>query len=136
MNKIILIIIIVLIIAVGGYFIYYAYQGSAYKTTTPGETNNNTPATNNQQQAQPENLSASVFIKNFAFNPATLTIKAGTTVTWTNNDPFPHQIKSAAFNSSPLDQGSTFQFTFSALGQYDYSCAIHPSMKGKIIITQ
>jgi plastocyanin len=48
----------------------------------------------------------------------------------------PHQIKSATFNSSPLSQGQTFQFTFSSVGSYDYSCAIHPSMLGKIIVTQ
>lgn len=75
-----------------------------------------------------------VNIQNFAFSPATLTVKKGTTVTWTNNDPAQHQIKSATFNSSQLSKGQTFSFTFNNVGTFDYSCAIHPSMLGKIIV--
>jgi plastocyanin len=77
-----------------------------------------------------------VSIKNFAFNPATLTIKPRTTVTWTNNDSAAHQIKSNTFNSAVLNPGESFSFTFFNAGQYNYSCAIHPSMLGKIIVTQ
>ena len=87
-------------------------------------------------QAQTQNSNASVSIKNFAFNPTPLNIKEGTTVTWTNNDPVPHQIKSSTFNSAALTNGQTFSFTFSTAGTYDYSCAIHPSMLGKIIVTK
>ena len=73
-------------------------------------------------------------IQNFAFSPATLTVKKGTTVTWTNNDSAQHQIKSTTFNSSQLSKGQTFSFTFNDAGTFDYSCAIHPSMLGKIIV--
>lgn len=89
-----------------------------------------------QQPVQPQNLTASVSIQNFAFNPTPLNIKVGTTVTWTNNDPMPHQIKSDTFNSSALTNGQSFSFTFSTAGQYSYSCAIHPSMHGQIVVTQ
>lgn len=75
-----------------------------------------------------------VSIQNFAFNPGTLTIKKGETVTWTNNDSVLHQIKSDTFNSNPLSQGQTFSFTFNDTGTFNYSCAIHPSMTGKIIV--
>jgi plastocyanin len=75
-----------------------------------------------------------VNIQNFAFNPGTLTVKKGTTVTWTNNDAAQHQIKSATFNSSQFGKGQTFSFTFNDAGTFDYSCAIHPSMLGKIIV--
>lgn len=75
-----------------------------------------------------------VHIQNFAFSPATLTVKKGTTVTWTNNDSAPHQIKSATFNSSQLSKGQAYSFTFNDAGVFDYSCAIHPSMLGKIIV--
>ncbi len=85
---------------------------------------------------QPVNLSASVSIQNFAFNPTPLNIKAGTTVTWTNNDSVPHQIKADTFNSAALTNGQTFSFTFSVAGTYNYSCAIHPSMHGQIVVTQ
>ena len=89
-----------------------------------------------QQPTQPQNLTAPVSIKNFAFNPTLLNIKVGTTVVWTNNDTAPHQIKSATFNSAVLSNGQTFSFTFSAAGQFSYSCAIHPSMLGQIIVSQ
>ena len=77
---------------------------------------------------------ASVTIQNFSFQPTPLTVPAGTTVTWTNMDSVNHQIKSTTFNSAPLAQGQTYSFTFSAVGTYDYSCAIHPSMHGQIIV--
>lgn len=89
--------------------------------------------TNSQIQTAPVSGNA-INIQNFSFNPAALTIKKGTTVTWTNSDSVPHQIKSATFNSSPLGKGQTFSFTFNDTGTFDYSCAIHPSMLGKIIV--
>lgn len=147
MNKKILIIIVILLVAVGGYFIYHANQGSNsainYPTTT-NKTNTmlnaSSPASSNNQQNPPitqeKNLNASVSIKNFAFNPEILTVKAGTIVTWTNNDSAPHQIKSSTFNSAVLNNGQNFKFTFSATGEYNYSCSIHPSMTSKIIVTK
>ena len=75
----------------------------------------------------------SINIQNFAFNPGTLTVKKGTAVTWINNDSATHQIKSATFNSGQLGKGQSFSFTFDTAGSFDYSCAIHPSMTGKII---
>jgi len=75
-----------------------------------------------------------VTIQGFAFMPQTLKIKTGTTVTWTNNDTAPHDIKSTLFLSPRLSQGQTFQYTFDQVGTYDYSCGIHPSMKGQIIV--
>lgn len=73
-------------------------------------------------------------IQNLAFNPGTLTVKKGTAVIWTNNDSAVHQIKSANFNSGQLSNGQSFSFTFNSAGTFDYSCAIHPSMLGKIIV--
>ena len=122
MNKIILIIIVVLVIILGGYFIYYTYQSPTYKT--------NTTTTGNQQG----NLNNTVTVENFNFSPASLTIKEGTTVTWINQDSAPHQIKSNTFNSSTLNKGGNFQFTFSTAGEYSYFCSIHPSMQGRIIV--
>ena len=86
----------------------------------------------NQQPITSETKSISV--KNFSFNPAELVVKIGTTVKWTNNDTAPHQIKSDTFNSTALNQGNSFEFKFDTIGVYDYSCSIHPSMKGKITV--
>jgi len=80
-----------------------------------------------------------IAIKNFAFSPATLTIKTGTTVTWMNQDGAPHQVASdpgtpVAFTSESLANGASYQFTFTKPGTYIYYCTIHPSMKGTIIV--
>ena len=80
------------------------------------------------------NQTSSVSIHSFSFNPAALTIKQGTTVVWTNDDPVPHQIKSASFNSSLLNTGDNFSYTFENVGTFDYSCAIHPTMTGTITV--
>lgn len=86
------------------------------------------------QQPQTAAEANTVTIQNFAFNPGTLTVKQGTKVTWTNQDSATHKIKSATFNSGDLHQGDTFAFTFNTKGSFDYSCAIHPSMTGKIVV--
>ena len=88
-----------------------------------------TPTTQN-----PAVVGNAINIQNFAFSPATLTIKKGEAVTWTNNDSAPHQIKSATVNSELMSKGQTFSFTFNDTGTFDYICAPHPSMKGKIIV--
>lgn len=75
-----------------------------------------------------------VEIKDFAFNPAELTVAVGSTVVWTNSDAISHDVKSATFNSSLLSTGQTFQQKFTTAGVYDYACSIHPSMKGKVIV--
>jgi plastocyanin len=79
---------------------------------------------------------ATVTIDKFAFAPATLTVKAGTTVTWTNLDHTPHTIaeKNRAFRSAALDTGDTFSYTFATAGEYRYSCTLHPQMTGKIVV--
>ena len=79
---------------------------------------------------------AAVKIDNFAFAPATLTVTAGTTVTWKNDDDSPHRIgdKNGTFKSAALDTDDTFSHTFAAPGEYPYICTIHPYMAGKIIV--
>src|SRR3989339_899755 len=81
---------------------------------------------------------ATVSISNFAFNPATLTVKKGTSVTWTNSDPMAHTITSdnGAFASSQLSPGQRFYFTFIQAGTFSYYCAIHPSMTATVVVTE
>ena len=77
-----------------------------------------------------------VVIENFSFVPATLTIKAGTKVTWVNRDDVPHTAtdNDKRFNSKALDTDDQFAFTFSEPGTYNYFCALHPKMIGQIIV--
>jgi plastocyanin len=78
-----------------------------------------------------------VSIDNFTFTPASLTVKAGTTVTWTNKDDIPHGIASSnnAFKKSKaLDTDDNYSFTFTTPGTYQYFCYIHPHMVGTIVV--
>ena len=79
---------------------------------------------------------AEIKIANFTFDPPVLTMKAGTAVTWVNNDDIPHLVseKDGKFRSSALDTGDKFSQTFSAAGTVEYFCAIHPHMTGKIVV--
>jgi plastocyanin len=61
-------------------------------------------------------------------------VPVGTTVTWVHKDSATHTIKFIDSVSPDLTSGATYQKTFSEKGTYDYSCGIHPSMKGKIIV--
>jgi plastocyanin len=74
-----------------------------------------------------------VTIDNFTFQPAQLTVKVGTTVTWKNHDDIPHTIVSAGkFRSKTMDTDDSFSFTFTAAGDYKYFCSLHPHMTGMI----
>ena len=74
-----------------------------------------------------------VHIYNFVFQPAELTVKVGTTVTWTNRDDIPHTVVSAGkFRSKTLDTDDKFSFTFTNAGDYKYFCSLHPHMTGVI----
>jgi len=82
-----------------------------------------------------------VAIQNFAFSPATITIKAGSTVTWTNRDEDPHTVTalsggmSGPFHSPVLNTGQSYRYTFTAPGRFDYLCTIHPFMTATVVVT-
>ncbi len=126
MNNKILIGIVLAIVVVGGLF--YLTKSQYQPSQQPAMQQ---PTSQQPQTAVDQNT---ITIQNFAFNPGTLTVKQGTKVTWTNQDSAAHKIKSDTFNSGSLNQGDKFEFTFSTKGSFDYSCSIHPSMTGKIVV--
>src|SRR3989344_7268471 len=76
-------------------------------------------------------------ISNFAFSPSEIRIKAGDKVVWTNKDSARHTVTSdsgSELGSSLLGQGESYSHTFSTPGIFNYHCAPHPYMKGKIIV--
>ena len=79
---------------------------------------------------------ATVNIENFKFLPGTLTVPAGTTVIWKNEDDSPHRIgdKTGMLKSEALDSDATFSHTFATPGQYPYICTLQPYMRGTIIV--
>jgi plastocyanin len=77
-----------------------------------------------------------VEIDNFAFSPARITVKAGTTVAWLNSDDTPHTVASSSklFKSKALDTDGRFSFTFTTPGMYEYFCSLHPYMTGTVVV--
>ena len=77
-----------------------------------------------------------VTISGLQFKPATLKIKAGDTVIWTNNDDRDHTVvaKDGSFKSENLKAGETFEHTFAKPGKFAYGCSYHPRMKGEIAV--
>ncbi|HTY53536.1 MAG TPA: plastocyanin/azurin family copper-binding protein [Methanomicrobiales archaeon] len=93
--------------------------------------------------AAPTPAPVPVVIQNYGFNPQTVTVPAGTTVTWTNLDSIQHQVansKTAAFGpglmfqSAILGKGDSYSYTFTTAGTYEYYCPIHPFMIGTVFV--
>jgi plastocyanin len=80
-----------------------------------------------------------VTIKDFTFTPSSLTVKAGTKVTFVNEDAVPHNAKgsgsSSAISSADLQHGQSYTVTLTKRGTYHYTCTIHPNMMGTITVT-
>lgn len=77
-----------------------------------------------------------VDISGFAFNPSTITIKVGQTVTWTNNDSVSHNVLAddGSFSSNTLETGDSFSYTFNSAGTFTYKCGFHANMVGTVIV--
>ena len=87
--------------------------------------------------AAPTGPVVQVNIFNYKFDPETVTIQVGTTVTWTNKDEIPHTVASSdkSFKgSSGLDTGDSYSYTFTKPGTYKYYCTLHPFMMGTIVV--
>jgi plastocyanin len=93
-----------------------------------GEMKNDASTSNKQNRIE---------IKDFAFNPQTITVKSGEKVTWINRDEEPHTIVSVEKQfkkSTALDTDQEFTITVGAPGTYDYFCSVHPKMTGTIVV--
>jgi plastocyanin len=98
------------------------------------------PASAPQADAQTaDQKEASIAIKTFQFRPTPLAVKAGTRVVWTNTDDIEHTVTAGTpesragwFNSKLSEKGTTFSFTFTQPGTYQYFCDRHHSMRGEI----
>ena len=78
-------------------------------------------------------------IKDFAFNPQTIAVKAGEKVTWINRDEEPHTVVSVGKQfkkSTALDTDQEFTITAGAPGTYTYFCSVHPKMTGTIVVVK
>ena len=95
------------------------------------------PSRAQTRSAKTGSESNTISIDNFTFDAATVTVRAGTQVTWVNHDDVPHKVVSTEkkFSSPVLDTDGRFSYTFTTPGTYEYFCSIHPMMKGKVIVS-
>jgi plastocyanin len=108
---------------------------SGPQTTTSGsETTVSSPGSDTTAAAGGSTVE--VIMKNRTYEPKTVTIKVGDTVTWVNQDSPQHDAvaDNGEFDSGLFDQGETFSFTFTAAGTYPYHCSIHPGMEGTVVV--
>lgn len=141
MKQIVAIVAVVVIVAVG----WLAFGGKnddnqpnnqgSNQTSTQGQNN-----TNNTNETPQPVATNKVNIADMAFSPADITVKAGTQVTWTNNDSTAHTVtendSKDGPDSSPISPGQSYSFTFSTPGTYEYICSIHPQMTGTVTVTE
>lgn len=108
-------------------FVFFLLN-SCMNTNNPTYTKTSTTGTQGANE---------VIIQGMAFSPVTLTITAGTTVTWTNKDAMTHTVTSdtGLFDSGNIAANGTSSYTFANAGTFAYHCAIHPSMKATVVVT-
>lgn len=118
-----------LLLAVG--LVGCSYGGSSTPAPSGGGT---TAPSGSTGSSQPSAGGATVTEQNFAFNPSSLTVKVGETVTFTNNDSAPHNVAIDGKELGTQNQGETKTWTATKAGSFPYSCVIHPSMTGQITV--
>lgn len=121
MKLIIAIIVILAVLALGYYFLYTKKYPSANTNST----------TQNSISIAPDSVS----IKDLAFDPSSITVRAGDTVTFTNNDTVTHSvIGDGGINGGDLGSGESYKETFETAGTFNYHCATHPFMEGEVVV--
>jgi plastocyanin len=131
--------VLVLILLMGPMVVMLPGCGARAEGTAPGggDTAANAPpgeGAGRPVSAEPKQIS----IDNFKYVPDTLTVPAGTKVTWTNHDDMPHTVTSTGkpktLDSEALDTDAQFSHVFAEPGTYDYLCTVHPKMAGQVIV--
>lgn len=153
-KKQVVIVVVVVLVVVGVIGTVFAMSGSddhaehphddaktSSTSTTSSTSNSESTAPASSGSEQTSSNAVAVEISNFAYSPATLTVKVGTTVTWTNKDSARHDVaaddeSSDAPSSELLGRGESYSFTFKKAGTYSYHCTPHPNMQAKVIVTE
>jgi len=140
MKKVIIAVVVVIVVG-GGIWLAVGRNkntpASSNSTSTSSSSNSSTTSSSASNNAP--TATDKVDIANMAFSPADITVKKGTSVTWTNQDSIQHTVTEndgkSGPSSSPLDQGKSYSFTFNDTGTFNYHCSIHPEMIGSVTVT-
>jgi plastocyanin len=135
------VVVIVVILIIGA--IAFGLTRNDNKGSTNQNSSTSTSQTSQNDHSQNSNQSPtntdSVSIQNFAFLPGDISVKKGTSVTWTNNDGTTHTVSEVdgkqGPNSGDLNPGAKYSFTFNEAGTFKYRCNIHTDMLGTVTVT-
>ncbi len=141
MNKVVLIVVGVVVVVGAGAAVMITTKKDKTVTNTVATTPSveQTPSPTTPTSASSKATASAVTIQDFAFGPSTLTVKKGTTVTWTNKDSAPHTVTSTgtgSLASKTLQKGDSYSFTFDSAGTYGYHCTFHPNMTATVTVTE
>lgn len=98
----------------------------------PANVSTLTTTISQDKQLDETKITVSIGSVSNGFVPTTLTVKAGTTVTWVNQDNMVHNVTGNGWSSGDLKYGQTFSHTYNSVGSHDYKCTIHPTMQGTV----
>jgi plastocyanin len=139
MNKSTATVLVIVLVVLGGGGAYLALHKSS-KNSSNSSSMSNMNMNSSSNKSSNATATNQVNIKSFAFTPANITVKKGTTVTWTNNDSVAHTVTESDSQNGPksanIDPGKTFVFTFDNPGTYHYMCSIHTEMTGTVTVTE
>lgn len=130
----------ILVLAVVG-SIWYMATKKADAPVSPvagEETTTETPDVTPVVSSDVLSGSVSITIKNYKYAPATIKVKKGTKITWTNEDVAGHTVTAdnGSWESKLLAKGGTYEKTFDSVGTFAYHCAPHPYMKASIEVVE
>jgi plastocyanin len=132
---IVIMVVAALLIAIGGWWVINQ-RNRTQAPQSDGSTQSNSSSVDSGSNTGVVS-DGKVSIADMSFSPSTITVKKGTTVTWTNNDSVTHNVTAGnnGFTSGNLVPGKQFNFTFDKAGTFSYTCTLHPSMKGTVTVT-
>jgi plastocyanin len=138
-SGIIAIVVVVLLLIAG--LVWALQRDNAPESTTKDQSDTSMKAPTDNGNGTPAKAvnQNTVSISNYEFTPASITVKAGTKVTWTNQDSVEHTVTgdgSDGPQSGSLAKGDSYSFTFDKAGTYAYHCQMHPYMKGTVTVTE
>ena len=135
-KPIVILVAIVVVAAVAGGAIVLAHKNSPSSNMS---NMSNSSSTSGKSASNPVSTDK-VSINNFSFSPSSITVKKGTTVTWTNHDSVAHTVTESdgktGPSSSEVDNGKSYSFTYNTAGTFTYHCSIHPEMVGTVTVTE
>lgn len=152
MNKKVLIAIIVaLVLVVGSFAVLSLNSKDGNETNSSANQTSSSNEASDMDMSQHENQSSAndndgavatntVEIANNDYSPAKITVKKGTTVTWTNEDSVQHTVTAKDGQKGPdsgmLSKGQSFSYTYDEVGTFEYFCVPHPFMVGTVTVTE